>query len=178
MLTAVSAISVWAMPLMVFGILAFGLYRRVPVYDAFLEGAKDGLKTGVSIIPPILGLLVAIGMLRASGALELIIAAIRPVTDFLRFPPEIVPFALMRPLSGGGSLALATDLFSQHGTDSLIGRAVSVMMGSTETTFYTLAVYFGAVGVKHTRYTVKCALLADAAGILLSVWACRLIFGG
>ena len=100
------------------------------------------------------------------------------VTDFLHFPPEIVPFALMRPMSGGGSLALATDLFHQHGTDSLIGRAVSVMMGSTETTFYTLAVYFGAVAVKNTRYTVKCALLADIAGILLSVWVCRFVFGG
>lgn len=178
MLRAASAISSWAMPLMVFGILAFGLYRRVPVYDTFLEGAKEGLKTGVSIIPPILGLLVAIGMLRASGALDLITAAIRPVTDFLHFPPEIVPFALMRPMSGGGSLALATDLFQQHGTDSLIGRAVSVMMGSTETTFYTLAVYFGAVAVKNTRYTVKCALLADIVGILLSVWVCRFVFGG
>lgn len=177
MLEAVAAASTVVMPAMIFLILGYGLFHGTNVYDAFLEGSKDGLKIGVNILPPILGLLVAIGMLRASGALDLITFAIKPVTDLLHFPPEIVPFALLRPMSGGGSLALATDLFATHGTDSFIGRAVSVMMGSTETTFYTLAVYFGAVGVRNTRYTVKCALLADLTGILLSVWVCYAIFG-
>lgn len=177
MLNAISLISSFAMPAMVCLILVWGLRSGTEVYSCFLEGATDGLKIGFQILPPIIGLLVAIGMFRASGALDLVTFALKPITDFLHFPPEVVPFALLRPMSGGGSLALATDLFRTHGTDSFIGRAVSVMMGSTETTFYTLAVYFGAVGITQTRHTVKCALLADLTGIFLSIWVCFAIFG-
>lgn len=172
----VNTVSVFAVPVAVAGIIIYGLLKNINVYSSFLEGAKEGLQIGVGIIPPILGLLAAIGMFRASGALELIISAIRPVTDFLRIPSEIVPFALMRPVSGGASLAMATDIFQNYGTDSLAGRAAAVMMGSTETTFYTLAVYFGATRASDTRHTLKCALTADVIGIVLSVWVCRWFF--
>ncbi len=172
----INTVSVFAVPVAIAGIIVFGLLKNVNVYSAFLEGAKEGLKIGVGIIPPILGLLAALGMFRASGALELIISAIHPITDFLKIPSEIVPFALMRPVSGGASLAMATDIFQNYGTDSLSGRAVSVMMGSTETTFYTLAVYFGATKASDTRHTLKCALTADVIGIVLSVWVCRWFF--
>lgn len=172
----VNAISVFAVPIAIAGIIIFGLLKNVNVYSAFLEGAKEGLNIGIGIIPPVLGLLAALGMFRASGALELIICAIRPLTDFLKIPPELVPFALMRPVSGGASLAMATDIFQNYGTDSLVGRATAVMMGSTETTFYTLAVYFGATKASDTRHTLKCALTADVVGIVLSVWICRWFF--
>lgn len=172
----INAVSVFAVPAVIAGIIIFGLLKNINVYSAFLEGAKEGLHIGVGIIPPILGLLAAIGMFRASGALELIISTIRPLTDFVKIPPEIVPFALMRPVSGGASLAMATDIFQTYGTDSLVGRAAAVMMGSTETTFYTLAVYFGATKASDTRHTLKCALTADVIGIVLSVWVCRWFF--
>ncbi|MBQ6998347.1 MAG: spore maturation protein [Clostridia bacterium] len=172
----INTISVYAVPVSIAGILIFGLLKNINVYSVFLDGAKEGLKIGVGIIPPILGLLAALGMFRASGALELIINSIRPLTDFFKIPPEIVPFALMRPVSGGASLAMATDIFQNYGVDSFAGRAAAVMMGSTETTFYTLAVYFGATKASNTRHTLRCALTADVVGIILSVWVCRCFF--
>ncbi len=172
----VNSISVFAVPAVLAGIIIFGLLKNVNVYSSFLTGAKEGLQIGVGIIPPVLGLLAAIGMFRASGALELIINFLRPITDFIKIPTELVPFALMRPVSGGASLAMATDIFQNYGTDSLVGRAAAVMMGSTETTFYTLAVYFGATKASNTRHTLKCALTADIVGIVLSVWVCRWFF--
>ena len=172
----VKLISNIAVPLSVAGIIVFGLLKRINVYDVFLQGAKEGIKIGVGIIPPVVGLLAAIGMFRASGAMDFVIGFLKPLTDLIRIPPEIVPFAIMRPISGSGSLAMATDIFKNFGTDSLSGRAVSVMMGSTETTFYTLAVYFGCVKASDTRHTLKCALCADIVGIVLSVWICRWFF--
>ena len=172
----VNVISVYAVPITIAGIIIFGLLKNVNIYSVFLEGAKEGLHIGVGIIPPVLALLTALGMFRASGALELIISAIKPFTDFLKIPSEIVPFALMRPVSGGASLAMATDIFTNYGVDSFAGRAAAVMMGSTETTFYTLAVYFGASKASDTRHTLRCALTADVVGIILSVWICRWFF--
>ena len=172
----INAISASAVPLTVFAIVTFGIFKGVNVYTVFLEGVKDGLKISVGIVAPILALLMALGMFRASGAMEAVIKLISPITNILNIPSEIVPFAIMRPVSGGASLAMATDIFQNYGTDSLIGRAVSVMMGSTETTFYTLAVYFGCVKVSDTRHTLKCALISDVLGIVLSVWVCRLMF--
>lgn len=173
----INAISAFAVPGVIFFIIVNGLLKNVNVYSAFLEGAKEGIKISWNIVPSVVGLLVAIGMFRESGVLEFIVNIIKPVTDFLKIPGEIIPFALMRPVSGSGSLAMATDIFKTYGTDSLVGRAVSVMMGSTETTFYTLAVYFGATKVSDTRYAMKCSLAGDVAGILLSVWICRVFFG-
>lgn len=172
----INIISDYAVPFFMSSILLFGMIKNVNVYSVFLAGAKEGLKIGAGIIPPILALLVALNMFRASGAMDVLIKIISPVTDFLKIPSEILPFALMRPVSGGASLAMATDIFKNYGTDSLVGRIVSVMMGSTETTFYTLAVYFGVSKASDTRHTLKCALTADVVGIVLSVWVCRLFF--
>lgn len=176
MLHTINTVSSLAVPLAIFGIISFGLVKNTNVYSSFLDGAGEGLRIGVGIIPPVLGLLVAIGMFRASGALDLVIYALKPVTNFLGIPSEIVPFAVMRPVSGSGSLAMATDIFKNYGTDSLSGRAVAVMMGSTETTFYTLAVYFGATKATNTRHTLKCALAGDVVSMILSVWICRWFF--
>ena len=172
----IKIISDYAVPISIVAVIVWGILNKVNVYSEFLDGAKEGLKIGVGIIPPVVGLLAAIGMFRASGAMDFLIWLIKPVTDFLKIPSEIVPFALMRPVSGSGSLAMAADIFKNFGTDSLSGRAVSVMMGSTETTFYTLAVYFGASKAVNTRHTLKCALAADTVGIILSVWVCRWFF--
>lgn len=173
----IKLISNLAIPVMFFGIIAYGLMKNVSVYDCFIEGAKGGMETVVRILPPLVGLLVAIGVFRASGALELIICALKPVTDILKIPSEILPLALMRPISGSGALAVVTDLLKNYGPDSLVGRITSTMMGSTETIFYTIAIYYGSVGIKNLRHTILAALLADITGIIVSVWVCRFIFG-
>lgn len=165
-----------AIPLAICAVVLYGIFKKVDVYSEFLEGAKEGLKISAGIIPPIVGLLAAIGMFKSSGAMEFLVKVISPVTSFLKVPTEIIPFAVMRPVSGSGSLAMATDIFKTYGPDSLSGRIAAVMMGSTETTFYTLAVYFGAVKASDTRHTLKCALSADIVGMVLSVWVCRLFF--
>lgn len=164
------------MGLVVFGSVLLGLYRRVSVFDCFTEGAKEGLSTTLRVLPSLLGLLVAIAMFRASGALELLLTLIAPLGRWLGVPSEVMPLALMRPISGSGSLALVSDILNRYGADSFIGRVASVLMGSTETTFYTVAVYFGSIGVRRTRHTVGAALVADFCGMVLSVAAVRLFF--
>jgi spore maturation protein B len=158
-------------------ILTLGMLKEVKVYDVFIEGAKEGVTTVIRIIPSLVGLLVAIGVFRASGAMDLLIYAIKPVTNLLGIPSQAVPFALLRPVSGSASLALVSDIIKTYGPDSFIGRLVSTMMGSTETIFYTLAVYFGSVGIKNIRYTLIAALIADVTSIVASVWICTLVFG-
>lgn len=170
-------ISVIAVPLMITGIVAYGMSKRINVYDCFTEGARDGLESMFGIIAPLVGLMVAISMFRASGALELISRLLKPLTDLLGMPSDVLPLALLRPVSGSGSIALVTDILKNHGPDSLEGKIASVMMGSTETTFYTVAVYFGAVGIKQLRHTVKSALLADFTGMLLAVYIAQLLLG-
>ncbi len=162
-------ISVFSVPLMIALFVGLGLFRRVGVYDCFVEGAKDGLQSMVGIIPPLIGLMVAIHMFRASGALELLTTLLDPVLQALHLPPQVLPLALLRPISGNASTAIVTDIFRTLGPDSPAGNIASVMMGSTETTFYTVAVYFGAVGIKNTRHTLTAALSADITGILLSI---------
>lgn len=169
-------LSVFAVPSIVGLIVLYALLKKCEVYSAFTLGAADGLKTAVSIAPQLVGLLVAIKMFSASGAMDMIVKLISPVTDFLHIPGKVVPFALLRPVSGSGSLAMATEIFAKHGTDSFVGRVASVMMGSTETTFYVTAVYFGAAGVKNTRHALACALSADFVSLLLSVFVCHLFF--
>lgn len=164
-------ISVLAVPLMIAGIVTFGVFRRINVYDAFTEGAKSGAECTLQIIAPLVGLMTAISMLRASGATELLGRLAEPLLTKLGIPVDILPLAILRPVSGSGSIAIVNDIFSVHGPDSLAGKLASVMMGSTETTFYTVAVYFGAVGVKSSRHTVKSALIADAVGMLTAVLA-------
>ncbi len=163
-------------PALVGFVLLFGLLKKCEVYPAFTSGAEDGLKTAVKIVPQLVGLMVAIKVFNASGAMDFIVNILSPVAKLLRFPAEALPFALLRPVSGSGSLAMATDIFKRFGPDSFAGRVVSVMMGSTETTFYTVAVYFGAVGVKDVRHTLLCALFADMVSMVLSVLVCTVFF--
>lgn len=158
-------------------ILCTGLYKNVKIYDIFIEGAKEGITTVVRIMPVLVGLLVAVGVFRASGALDLLIYATKPLASLVGIPAEAMPLVLMRPISGSASLAIVSDILKVHGPDSFVGRVVSTMMGSTETIFYTLSVYFGSVGIKNIRYTLIAALIADTISIVVSVWICALVFG-
>jgi spore maturation protein B len=173
MRAVLDAISLWAIPVLLVGIPFVGLVRGVKVYDVFIEGAKEGFDVAVRIIPFLVGILVAIGMFRGSGAMDLLMAALRPLAGATRFPAELVPLAILRSLTGSGSLAYATDLITTHGPDSLIGRMAATLYGSSETTFYVLAVYFGAVGVRRTRHAVAAALVGDlvAAVATVAVWS-------
>jgi len=172
----VQTISNWAIPVLLFLIPVFAFIKKVKVYEVFIEGAKDGFTIAVRIIPYLVAILVAIGMFRASGAMELFVKGVSPVTDLIGMPAEVLPAALMRPLSGSGTLGIVTELMKTHGPDSFTGRLASTIYGCTETTFYVLAVYFGAVGIKKTRHAVPSGLLGDLAGILAAVFICRLIF--
>jgi spore maturation protein B len=174
--TLISVISLVAIPLVLLIFLGWGLFKKVKVYEVFVEGAKDGFNVAIRIIPYLVAMLAAIGIFRASGALELLIAVLQPVTTFIGMPPETLPMALMRPLSGSGSLGIMTELMKVHGPDSLIGIMASTMYGSSETTFYVLAVYFGAVSVKNTRHAVPTGVIADVAGMLAAVWIVNLLF--
>lgn len=168
-------ISVFAMPVLIAFFIGVGLWRRVGVYDCFVEGAKDGLQSMVGIVAPLIGLMVAIQMFRASGALEFLATALAPVLNAVGLPADVLPLALLRPISGSASTAIVTDIFQNLGPDSAAGKIASVMMGSTETTFYTVAVYFGSVGIKNTRHTIAAALLADFTGISMAVLMTRLL---
>jgi spore maturation protein B len=170
-------LSYWFLPALVAIAVLYGWVRRVNVYESVVKGAKEGFQVAIRIIPFLVAILVVIGMFRASGGLELIVTAIAPLTALVGMPAEALPMALLRPLSGSGALGVAADAMTEHGPDSLIGYMVSTYQGSTETTFYTLAVYFGAVGVKTTRHTVPACLLADVAGILAATFIVNLMFG-
>lgn len=169
-------IGVLCVPSLLLLILGFGLYKRISVYDAFIEGAKEGLVTVFKIFPSLLGLISSVEMLRASGILDIIINLSGKITNLVGIPAETVPLMLMRPISGSGAMAIVTDLFKNYSPDSFSGLCASVMMGSTETTFYTIAVYYGAAGIKKIRHTAKAALIADFVGMIGSVIAVRLIF--
>lgn len=170
-------ISTWAIPVLLFIIPVLALNKKVKVYEAFVDGAKGGFEVAVKIIPYLVAILVAIGMFRASGAMDIFVKIISPVTNLIGMPAEALPAALMRPLSGSGTLGIATELMKQHGPDSFIGRLVSTFFGCTETTFYVIAVYFGAVGIKKTRHAVPAGLIGDLAGLLAALFICKLMFG-
>lgn len=163
-------------PLIIAGVALYGMSRRVDVYNALITGATGGLEILYRIFPALVGLLTAVYMLRASGALDLAAAALRPVLDFLGIPPETVGLMLVRPISGSAALGAGAELINTYGPDSTIGRTAAVMLGSTETTFYTIAVYFGAAGIRKTRYAVPAALCADLAGFMAAAFAVRLFF--
>lgn len=171
-----SLISALSIPLMIITIILYGALKKINVYDAFTEGAKDGIENTFSIIPPLVGLMVAISAFRASGTLELLEKVFQPILSFIKMPKELLPLSLLRPISGSGSLAIVADIFKNFGCDSFIGRCASIMMGSTETTFYTLSVYFGAVKIKNTRHTAKAALTADISALLICVFIARMFF--
>lgn len=176
-LSVLSALSAYAVPVIFLIILGAGLYKEINVYDAFVEGAKEGFSTVLRIVPPLVGLMTAVGVLRASGVLDFLVYLLRPLVSFLGIPPEAMPLALLRPVSGSASLALVAELVREYGPDSYVGRVVSTMMGSTETIFYTLAVYYGSVGIKNIRYTLAAALFADGVSVAASAWVCAVIFG-
>ncbi len=170
------AISLWAIPVLLVGIPLVGMIRKIKVYDVFIEGAKEGFQVAVRIIPFLVGILVAIGMFRASGAMDMLTNALRPMLSAARFPPEIFPLVILRTLSGSGSLALATDIIKRYGADSLIARTAATIYGGSETTFYVLAVYFGSIGVKHTRHAIPAALLGDMVAAIVAVAICAWMF--
>ncbi|OGQ77691.1 MAG: hypothetical protein A2289_06325 [Deltaproteobacteria bacterium RIFOXYA12_FULL_58_15] len=172
-----TAVSQWPLLFIIGGILLYGVLRGVQVYDVVVEGGREGFQIALRIIPYLVAILAAVGMLRASGGLDLMVDLISPVTNLIGMPAETLPMALLRPLSGSGAYGVAAEAMKAHGPDSLIGQIVSTMQGSTETTFYVLAVYFGAVGVHRVRHTLAACLAADVAGAVASVWACRLMLG-
>lgn len=156
----------YIIPFLILAIILSALLRKLPAYETFIGGVEDGLKIVVSIFPALLAVLTAAAMLRASGAIELLTGLISPVTDLLHIPKEVMPLALIRPVSGSGALGLLTDILNQYGADGNIGKIASVIMGSTETTFYCLCVYFAKTKVKYTIRAVPCAVIGDIAGIL------------
>ena len=166
----------WILPLLLAAVGSYGAGRGVDVYAALTRGAETGLKTLFRIVPALIGLLSAIAMFRASGAMEWLAALCAPLWDALGVPPELAPLMLIRPLSGGGALAVAGDLIRAYGPDSETGRIAAVMLGSTETTFYTVSVYFGAAGIHKTRHAIPAALIADLTGFIAAAWAVRFFF--
>jgi len=167
----------YIIPLLLMGIPFYALvFKKVKVYEVFTEGAKDGFTIAIQIIPYLVAILVAIGMFRASGALDIMLNILSPVLSVLGFPPENLLLAIMRPLSGGGSFGLLSDLVETYGPDSLISKIAATMYGSTETTFYILAVYFSSVGIKRVRHALFAGLIADVVGIFSAVYICRLFF--
>jgi spore maturation protein B len=167
----------YVIPLLLMGIPFYALvFKRVKVYEVFTEGAKDGFTIAIQIIPYLVSILVAIGMFRASGALDVLLQILAPILAPIGFPAENVLLALMRPLSGGGSFGILSELVKTHGPDSLISKMAATMYGSTETTFYVLAVYFGSVGIKKIRHALLAGLIADVVGIFSAVYISRLFF--
>lgn len=171
-------ISLYAIPLIILVIVGYAYFvKKIKVYEVFCEGAKEGFTTAVRIIPFLVAMLVAIGIFRASGSIDWMVKILDPVLLLIGMPGEVLPLAIMRPLSGGGANGILVDLMKTHGADSLIGRMASTMSGSTETTFYVLAVYFGAVSIRKTRHAIAAGLLADLAGLLTAVWISNIVFG-
>lgn len=171
----VNFISNLAMPAIILLIVMYGVKEKNKVFDTFLEGAKEGIETTVNVFPTLIGLFVAIGALRSSGILDMIINIINPILMIIDFPSELVPLALLRPISGSSSIAVATDIMKNCGVDSLFGIMASTIMGSTETTLYTIAIYTSCIKVKNTRLVLVAALTADIIGMLTSVVVCRIL---
>lgn len=159
----------FVLPIVISSIVIIAIAKKVPVFDIFLQGAKEGLSSTVSIIPALVGLVTAVTMVKASGTFDIFAAFISPVTDFFGIPSDVIPMALIRPISGSGATALLDNILKENGADSLCGRIASVMSGSTETTFYAITVYYGAVSVKHTRHTIPSALFADIVNAIVSI---------
>jgi spore maturation protein B len=172
----ISTISAWAIPFLLVCIPIYGALKKVKVYESFVEGAKGGFQMAIRIIPYLVAILVAVGMLRAAGAIDMLARWLGPALERIGFPVEILPLAIMRPLSGSGSLGIVTELVKTHGPDSFIARLAASAYASTETTFYVLAVYFGAVGIKKARHAVFAGLFADIVSLIAAVIVCHLVF--
>ncbi|MDD9267592.1 spore maturation protein [Paenibacillus sp. GCM10023248] len=172
----VSLISSWAIPVMIVFIPLYAAYRKVPVYESFVDGAKEGFDTAIKIIPHLVGMMVAISVFRASGAMDLLLGWMRPFFQSIGVPTEVLPLAILRPITGAGSLAFTTDLIEQFGPDSMIGRIASTVQGSTDTTLYVITVYFGAIGIRKASYALKVGLISDLVGFIASIIICFLVF--
>ncbi|MCF6093489.1 spore maturation protein [Microaerobacter geothermalis] len=172
----ISQISTWAIPVLIALILSHGIYKKVSIYETFVEGAKEGFGTSVNMIPHLVGMMVAIQVFRESGALEVLIRGLEPMLSPFQIPSEIIPLAIIRPITGSGSLAVMTDIIATYGPDSFLGRLASTMQGSTDTTLYVFTVYFGAVGIRKGLYAIKVGLLADLAGMIASIIIVSLVF--
>lgn len=173
----ITSVSIWIVPLLIAFVLFYGTLKRVPTYEAFVEGGKDGFQIAVDIIPYLVGMLVSIGVFRASGAMDGLVHLLQPLLSLVGVPAEVVPQALIRPISGNGALGMMTDILSTHGADSYLGRLASTLQGSTDTTFYIITVYFGAVGIRKIGYSLKVGLIADIAGVIASIVIVTLVFG-
>lgn len=171
----INFISATAIPMIIIIIIIYGVKEKKKVFDIFLNGAKEGMEIVISLFPTLLGIFLAIGLLRTSGILDFIIQAISPVTNILKIPSQILPLAMLRPISGSASMGVAVDIMKQYGTDSIIGKIASTIMGSTETTFYTIAIYTACVKIKKIRFVLVAALLADLAGMISSVIICQIM---
>ncbi len=171
-----SNISNYILPIFILIIIIFGVYKKIDVFGTFIDGAKKGFDVFLSILPSLTALFLAVQMLKTSQGIEIITKLLSPIADLLKIPPETLPLCILSPFSGGGSLSIYESILSEYGADSYIGRVASVMMGSTETTFYAIAVYFGAVGIKKIRHTVFCSLCADLTSFILSGIIVRLFF--
>ena len=175
MIHIINFLSSLAMPLIIFMIVIYGVIEKKEVFDKFIEGAKEGIKIVINIFPTLIGLFLAVGTLRSSGVLDMAIKLIEPLLHMMNFPTEIMPLALLRPISGSSSIAVATDIMKTFGVDSQIGIMAGVIMGATETTLYTIAVYSSSVKIKKTRFVLIASLAADIVGIITSVIVCRLL---
>ena len=174
---AINLLSYFIIPTMLVGFPLYGLYKRVPVYESFVEGGKEGFQVAVRIIPYLVAILFAIAMFRASGAMDFLAKALAPVLGLIGMPPEVLPMVIIRPLTGSGSAGIVVDMIRQYGEDSILVKMAAVMFGSTETTFYVIAVYFGAVSIKKSRHAVAAGLTADISAMLIAVWLVRLLYG-
>jgi spore maturation protein B len=173
----ISILSYFVLPTLIVGFPLYGLIKGVRVYEEFVEGAKEGFEVAVTIIPYLVAILFAIGMFRASGAMDFLIGALDPVLGLIGVPAEVLPMAIIRPLTGSGSAAIVADMINQFGEDSILVKMAATMFGSTETTFYVIAVYFGAINIRETRHAVPAGLFADLVGVLASVYVVQLLFG-
>lgn len=176
MSSLLTAISAWAIPLMIAFIPLYAAYRKVPVYESFTEGAKEGFDTAIRIIPHLVGMMAAISIFRASGAMDMIIGIVAPLFARLGVPADVLPLALLRPLTGAGSLAYTTDLMKTFGPDSFVAQIAATVQGSTDTTLYVLTVYFGAVGIRKAGYALRVGLASDLVGFFAAVAVCYLVF--
>ena len=168
-MSVINYISATAVPLTILLIIVYGLIEKIKVFDTFLEGAKESIEIVVKLFPTLIGIFLAIGALRSSGIIDLLVSFLEPFLNILKIPPQIMPLAMLRPISGSASMAIATDIMKIHGVDSFIGLITSTIMGSTETTFYTIAIYTSVVGIKKIRFVLAAALIADIVGMIVSV---------
>lgn len=176
MMKLLNLISLWALPVILIFILTFGLVKKVPLYEEFTDGAKEGFNVAVKIIPYLVAIIVGVSMLRASGAIDMLAHFMAPLLNKFNVPADVLPLMIVRSLSGSGALGIFSDIANHLGPDAYATKLAAVMVGSSETTFYVLAVYFGSVGISKIRYALIVGLLADLIGIIAAVWVCNLMF--